>query len=96
MTVYETYLVCYDIANRRRLRRVAQVMEQHGLRLQRSVFVCRLTPARRDRLVARLRRLIEPGVDAVSLYRLCSRCEAATLHLGAATTAPAMPVCLIV
>ncbi len=40
------YLVSYDIANPRRLRRVAQVLEGFGTRLQFSVFECPLDPLR--------------------------------------------------
>lgn len=34
------YLIAYDIAGDRRLRRVAKVMEAYGQRLQYSVFLC--------------------------------------------------------
>lgn len=95
MATTGTYLICYDVADRRRLRRVAKLMEQHGLRVQRSVFVCRLSPSRRERLEARLRRIIHPERDAVSLYPVCARCEAAAVHLGLAGPAPAQPVVLI-
>lgn len=37
------YLLAYDIAHPRRLRRVCKVMEAHGDRLQYSVFVADLT-----------------------------------------------------
>lgn len=32
------FLVAYDIADPKRLRRVARLMEKHGLRLQKSLF----------------------------------------------------------
>lgn len=37
------YLIAYDIAEDRRLRRVAKVMEAFGERLQYSVFLCDLS-----------------------------------------------------
>ncbi len=39
-----TYLVCYDIANDRRLKKVFKVCKNHGTHLQFSVFECDLTP----------------------------------------------------
>jgi len=36
------YLVCYDIADEKRLRKVARVMEDFGVRVLYSVFECRL------------------------------------------------------
>src|SRR5262249_45290349 len=38
-----SYLVCYDIANPKRLRKVAMTCEDFGRRKQYSVFLCRLT-----------------------------------------------------
>ena len=40
-----TYLVCYDISNDLRLRRVHKTMCGFGDRLQYSVFECRFSPA---------------------------------------------------
>ena len=37
------YLIGYDIADPRRLRRVCKTMEEYGERLQYSVFVCDLS-----------------------------------------------------
>ena len=44
------YLLVYDIADPRRLRRVCTLMEDHGERLQYSVFLCDLTLAERAEL----------------------------------------------
>jgi CRISPR-associated protein Cas2 len=38
-----SYLVCYDICNDKRLRKVFQVMRGYGDHLQYSVFECQLT-----------------------------------------------------
>jgi CRISPR-associated protein Cas2 len=37
------YLMAYDIADPKRLRRICTLMEDHGERLQYSVFLCDLT-----------------------------------------------------
>lgn len=37
------YLIAYDIADPKRLRRVIKVMESYGQRLQYSVFLCDLS-----------------------------------------------------
>ncbi len=39
------YLLAYDIAEAKRLRRICTLMEDHGERLQYSVFLCDLTVA---------------------------------------------------
>lgn len=40
-----SYLVCYDIADEKRLRRVFKIMRGWGDHLQYSVFECQLTPS---------------------------------------------------
>lgn len=40
-----TYLVCYDICNEVRLRKVFQTMRDFGDHLQYSIFECQFTPA---------------------------------------------------
>lgn len=61
-------LVCYDISEPRRLRRVHQAMRAWGMPIQYSVFYCRLTQRQRQRLESRLRALIEQGEDDVRVY----------------------------
>lgn len=39
------HLIAYDIADEKRLRRVAKIMEAYGDRLQYSVFLCDLSGA---------------------------------------------------
>ncbi|MDQ2884344.1 MAG: CRISPR-associated endonuclease Cas2 [Actinomycetota bacterium] len=39
------YLMAYDIADPKRLRRICTLMEDHGERLQYSVFLCDLSVA---------------------------------------------------
>jgi CRISPR-associated protein Cas2 len=38
------YLICYDISDERRLRKVFKAMRNYGDHLQFSVFECQLTP----------------------------------------------------
>jgi CRISPR-associated protein Cas2 len=43
MPHFTTYLVCYDVTEDRERNRVARVVETYGMRLQWSVFECRLS-----------------------------------------------------
>lgn len=60
-----TYLVCYDISNDLRLRRVHKTMCGFGDRLQYSVFECRLSAADLARCKHALGRLIHNREDQV-------------------------------
>lgn len=63
-------LVCYDIADPRRLARVHRVMRRWGMPLQYSVFYCALTRRERRRLESILRSLIREDRDDVRVYGL--------------------------
>jgi CRISPR-associated protein Cas2 len=68
------FLVAYDVSNKRRLRKVAKLMESYGERVQRSVFECRLTPNKLAALVYQTKDLIKPKRDRVHIYHLCASC----------------------
>ena len=58
-------LVAYDIADPVRLRRVCTVMEQHGERLQYSVFLCDLSAGERAELESAVTAIMDLAQDSV-------------------------------
>ena len=64
------YLVSYDIANAKRLRRVAKTLESYGTRLQYSVFECPLDDLRLAQAKAALAELINADHDQVLFVSL--------------------------
>ena len=80
-------LIAYDIADTEttgasRLRRMADVCEKYGQRVQFSVFECRLSKARLARLVGEVEDIIDRDLDSVLVYRFPGGIEGATLRLG--------------
>jgi CRISPR-associated protein Cas2 len=63
-------LVCYDICEPSRLRRVHRVVRDFGRPLQYSVFACRLSAVQQADLEARLLEEIDQTVDQVMLVDL--------------------------
>jgi CRISPR-associated protein Cas2 len=60
-----SYLVCYDICEDKRLRKVYQTMRNYGDHLQYSVFECQLTPIDLARCRAELSQIIDHREDQV-------------------------------
>lgn len=60
-----SYLVCYDICDDKRLRKVFQILRGFGDHLQYSVFECQLTRTDMVRLRAELARVIHHKEDQV-------------------------------
>jgi CRISPR-associated protein Cas2 len=58
-----TFLVCYDIANEKRLRRVFKICKNYGNHLQFSVFECDLNPTERIQLEKKLGEVMKLDED---------------------------------
>ena len=67
-----SYLVCYDICDDKRLRKVFQTMRGFGDHLQYSVFECQFTAADLVRCRAELSRIIHHDEDQVLFVNLGS------------------------
>ncbi len=64
------YLIAYDIADPKRLRRVARFMERRATRCQKSVFLARGDAASIAALIDEVRPLLKPAEDVVQAWRL--------------------------
>jgi CRISPR-associated protein Cas2 len=74
----KVFIVCYDICDSKRLRRVYKTMRGFGEHIQYSVFLCRLAPMRFVALRAALEEIVAPREDQVLLIPLGS-VEAGTI-----------------
>jgi len=59
------FLVCYDVCNDKRLKKVYKAMRGYGDHLQLSVFRCELSARERAEMIAELSPLIAHGEDQV-------------------------------
>lgn len=75
-------VVAYDITSPKRLSAVARICEDYGVRVQYSVFECRLEEAEFagfwDKLVA----AIDKREDRIVAYKIDARCAKETLTAG--------------
>ena len=70
------WIVAYDVADPKRLRRVAKTVEAFGTRQQKSVFEAALSPDERQRLQRRLALQVRADQDHVLLHPCCALCRA--------------------
>lgn len=75
------YLICYDITNDRLRARIAAVLEEHGTRVQGSVFELWLSHGQARRLGDRLGNMLESG-DSLRLYPLSRGALRNAQHFG--------------
>ena len=67
------WIIAYDIAHPRRLRRTARVLERDAQRVQKSVFVFDGSELRLQELLERAAAQIDPQADRLQAWRLASR-----------------------
>ena len=75
-------LVAYDITNAKRLRKVADVCENFGVRVQYSLFECRLEETEFQDFWRQLLAEIDEGEDRLVAYKIDSRSARETLTAG--------------
>ncbi|MBX5496918.1 MAG: CRISPR-associated endonuclease Cas2 [Bryobacteraceae bacterium] len=66
----DSYLICYDISDDKRLRKVFKTMRNYGDHLQYSVFECQLTPSDLARCRRDLSEIIHHEEDQVLFVNL--------------------------
>jgi len=69
------YMVCYDISNPKRLGKVAKVLENHGMRIQKSFFQCEMNKENMINLKNKLLKIINRRKDSLFIYPLCEDCS---------------------
>ena len=81
-------LVTYDMGTqsedgKRRLRQIAKLCQNHGQRVQFSVFECLLEPALWVEFRAKLFAIINPSTDSLRFYFLGANWQRRVEHTGA-------------
>jgi CRISPR-associated protein Cas2 len=77
------YLVCYDVCNARRLRRVEKTVRKFGTRIQFSVFECPLDDMRYQDLRAKLQAEINTEQDQILFVSLGPEVGSASFRIEA-------------
>ena len=88
-------LITYDVSvitpqGRRRLRNIAKICLDYGMRVQNSVFECEVDPAQLVKLKHELIEIYDPEEDSLRFYYLGKRGRQKVEHIGAKVVADAM------
>ena len=75
-------IVAYDIANPKRLNKVAKVIKDYGLRVQKSIFEVSVDHRLIAEMKARIEDIIEPSADGVKYFPLCEKCAGTVEIIG--------------
>jgi len=75
-------LVMYDIADPKRLNRVARILKDYGTRVQKSKFEVEVSESTYKTLRGRIAETIDEAEDGVKYIPLCERCLRKTEVIG--------------
>ena len=75
-------LIAYDVADSRRLRKVAGICKNYGARIEYSVFECDLDERLFGKLWGELLQVIDPKEDRLIAYRICADCSSRISSIG--------------
>lgn len=75
-------IAAYDIADPKRLARVAKIMKDYGVRVQKSIFELAVTRQVFSEMKGRIERVIEFDEDGVKYFSLCERCAGTVEVIG--------------
>ena len=81
-------LITYDVSvvakgGQKRLRRIAKTCLDYGMRVQKSVFECEVTPAQFVTLKNELMNIFNPEEDSLRFYFLGKKGRRRVEHVGA-------------
>ena len=70
------YVVAYDITNTKRRKKLSELLEAYGQRVNYSVFEIELNETKLDRLLYEIERqkLINSKYDSLRFYHICQNC----------------------
>lgn len=78
----DRYIICYDVPDDLRRAKLARVLDGFGMRVQFSVFELALSQKLFDIVTQRIREVIDPAEDKVTVYRICAACLKKRMFLG--------------
>lgn len=62
------YMLCYDIANPKRLYKIHKIMKKNGIAAQKSVFFIQRTDADMNHLIGQMEKIIKFSEDDIRAY----------------------------
>lgn len=74
MVTKNIYMIAYDITSNKRRRRISKLLEANGLRMNKSVFECMLSPFSFNKLMNEILLIKDLKKDSVLAYPICRNC----------------------
>jgi len=64
------WLVCFDIKDDKKRRLIANMLEEYGIRVQRSVFEIEISKSKLNKSYNKMKQLVDKKEDSIRFYSL--------------------------
>ncbi len=85
MADWYCFVVCYDVTQDKRRRKLAKLLDGYGDRVQGSVFEAELTKPMMELMSFEASQVIKPDEDSLIIYRLIDQAHEPERRFGKAT-----------
>lgn len=68
------YLIAYDIKDDKKRKKVSDILEGFGFRVNYSVFECETNKTKLKKMIANIEKYINKKEDSVRFYHICQNC----------------------
>jgi CRISPR-associated protein Cas2 len=75
------YVIAYDIVNDKRRKKVSEILEGYGVRVNYSVFEAELSSNELEKIKTELKKIVSKKHDSVRFYHICRNCEKKSFDL---------------
>lgn len=89
------YIVCYDISDKKTLRKVVKRLDDFACRIQKSVFMGDLQEAEVRKLQREISAVIDRKTDSVIFLPVCQNCLEKACCMGTADISMKQDGCMI-
>ena len=76
------HIVAYDIRDPKRMRKMALLCLDYGVRIQYSIFQLDFNKTLLDQFVAELKELADPDTDSIMIVPVCEKCRKSIQCVG--------------
>ncbi|GAB6074422.1 CRISPR-associated endonuclease Cas2 [Nautilia lithotrophica] len=75
------YVVAYDITDDKRRKKVSELLEGYGIRVNFSVFEMDVSVKELNTIKRELKKIVSKKYDSVRFYHICKSCESKSFDL---------------
>jgi CRISPR-associated protein Cas2 len=68
------YLICYDIEDNKRRKKISDLLEGYGSRVNYSVFEFYLSKKELNEIIKEAEKILDKKNDSFRVYRVCENC----------------------